>query len=296
MASLLDDRPQQRKPILFGRALAAQQQAEVAAEREDRMAAKDIAQERHNARLAQLQERRQSLEELKVDAKIQAANLALDKESQVLKQFSTAAKALGKLNPKADDYDAQVGQIVADNAEVFADKDNNFTAILKENMGAIQKQRDTFLEGRAKEDNYALQFEAENGVKVPRNEAGRPMIADARALLNQANTQYAQETGMVPSTVDIGGGVKMKAVDPITNPAKERDFAAGERDAWSRILKSATDPSVQKMAQDRIKTYDGRISQFDSQLRGTQPAIPDSTTPTERPPLDSIFAKKPTQK
>lgn len=294
MPTLLDERSPARRPILFGRALVAAQNAEqdaiknqIAEQRERRLMQREAQIDARQARVLQLQEKQQQLKEQMFDAKLGAAEMQLNNEKRQLSQFSNASKMIGKLNPRSENYDAEVGEIIANNPEVFADTGNNFTSIIKSQMETIQKARNSYLEGRSIEDQAVTKLETESGVPAPIDPTtGRKSARLLREQLEGAKGEYAEMTGMKPKSVSVGGVEYTQPPDETKPMRQDRAFYATEAQRIRSLAGRAVDPDIQKELIGRASEFESRASQVDQQIQsGTAPV------PTQ-PALDPERAKR----
>lgn len=185
MPTLLDERPAPRGRLLFGHALVQQQNAEAEAmheaQREQEFA---INQQRLNRATAEqqrfhdeqlqlhqraidLQEKAQRVNEQKAHVLLDAANVKLDWQMKAQEQFGKAAVAVGKLDPKADDYDEQLAQIKADHPDAFTiggDTTKSLDELISSKTSArdmwAKSQADLETQKRKKEDEAARMDQA----------------------------------------------------------------------------------------------------------------------------------------
>lgn len=297
MPTLLDQRSERRGPILFGRALVAAQQAEedsvknqIAAQRENRLAQREAQMDARQQKFLELQASQQRLKQQIFDAKVEAANMALKMDSVKVKQFQNASRAIGKLDPRSPDYEAQLGAIQADNPDIFADTGNNFTSILKATMETQQKARNEFIAGRAKEDEAAMKMEAETGIKVPRGEDGRPDLATARRFQTGLTQETAIREGLKPTKAETPGVTYGRPPDEERPIRQDRAFYATEAQRIRSLAGKATDPDIQKELLGRASEFESKASSMDQQLHGgtVQTPAPPSIDPERMKRLQEL--------
>lgn len=279
MPTLLDQQSQRRGPVLFGRALVAAQQAEedavrnqIQAQREQRLANREAQMDARQQKMLEIQNKKVQLDERIFQAKTQAAEMALKMEERKIGQFSNAIRAIGKLDPRSPDYEANLGAIQAENPDIFADTGNQFGSMIKATIETQQKARNEFISGRAKEDEYAKKFEVDTGVPVPINpETGRPDLAGARGLVETAKAEFAQGSGLKPKSVEAGG-VRYGDVDEEKPLRQDRAFYANEAQRLRAVAQRIADPADQKELLGMADSFTTRAEQMDQQVRGGQPA------------------------
>lgn len=279
MPTLLDQQSQRRGPVLFGRALVAAQQAEedavrnqIQSQREQRLANREAQMDARQQRMLEIQNKKVQLDERIFQAKTQAAEMALKMEERKIGQFSNAIRAIGKLDPRSPDYEANLGAIQAENPDIFADTGNQFGSMIKATIETQQKARNEFISGRAKEDEYAKKFEVDTGVPVPINpETGRPDLAGARGLVETAKAEYAQGVGLKPQSIEAGG-MRFTAKDEERPIRQDRAYYSNEAQRVRSLAGKAVDPEIQKELLSRATDFESRAAQMDQQIQGGQPA------------------------
>lgn len=145
MATALDERPKPRQPIVFGRALVAQQQAQAAAgekAREDaRKEANDQAMEKHRQLADQIAK-------AKLELEIEKSNVAQEKqlhdltlEKQQLDAFKSAQEKIGSLKPNDPLLSEKIAKIQADHNVLFDGKANPMTQALSSQVSDLFGRR-----------------------------------------------------------------------------------------------------------------------------------------------------------
>lgn len=191
MPSSLDPTPPTaRRPILYGRALVEQQRLQQQAEqeavkqeqfqqRERRLTAAREKFLENQALAADISAQRLQLEQETFRAKAIAAKADMAKEQIMLRQFTSAMTALGRLDPKRDTYDGDVARIKAANPLIFSSTGNQFNAALADVVDQQYKERNEFLQSRTKAEEFSgkVKLAAELGLTSPES-----MTADGLKL------------------------------------------------------------------------------------------------------------------
>lgn len=276
MASLLDERPAPKGPILFGRALVAKQQADAEAAkqqeqsrqfgiREQRLAQEAAWRAEREQRMLQLQERSRQLQERaqiinedKAEATLKAAEMKLEFQARAIKQFGVAAQAVGKLDPKAEDYSERLAQIKAENPDAFTfggDVTGSLDNLIKDKSGA----RELYLKS------------TEEIAKEQRTRADEA-----------ARMKAAQDAGMVPSQATIGGFTFKK----LDSPQVFKSFDEAKAKYPDASLRGTVD-STGNFTVEHIGTKSGGgMYADDAPTEGAAPAA------GAKPSLDQIFGAK----
>jgi len=238
MPTMLDERPQRRGPVLFGRALVEQQKAEQAARekaRDDaRLEAAQIAAERHARAQDDIARERLRLEQQKASLETELKLREIQKERMQLDAFAKAQREIGKLKPDDPELSARIAEIQAQNNILFDGK-SPFASALGDQVSDLFSRR------------KAVESAAETKAKA---EAGRAA---------------AQAAGMQPSSfTDPLTGVTSKAPAPSTEGKDTHalqklymdDYHAIERERAGlpfdpKTQKEKVDPSVVKMLDER---------------------------------------------
>lgn len=210
MASLLDERPASRGPILFGNALVRAQesrrkaadderQARIAETRERRMSEQARTAERQRDQALSLQEQALRLKQIEMGTSLAEAKAGLEAKEiltrhreDAMEQFGKAVTAIGKLDEKADDYDLKVAEIQARNPQAFTFGE----AVTKTLDGMLErkgKSRELYITSRTKADEHQKKLD------------------ESAAAFNTA-----KELGMQPTQATIDGFVFKKPEAPMT--------------------------------------------------------------------------------
>lgn len=294
MPTLLDERSPARRPILFGRALVAAQNAEEEAvknqinqQREDRLFRQNQALEARQTKLLELQRQKQELDQTIFNSKLEAAKMGMESEKRQMQQYANAAKMIGKLNPRSDTYEADLGEIFAANPEAFIDNKNQFGAMIRSQLETSQKARNTYMEGRSIEDQAVTKLETESGVPAPIDPTtGRKSARLLREQLEGAKGEYAEMTGMKPKSVSVGGVEYTQPPDETKPMRQDRGYYAAQANRYGALASKATNPETQQGFLDAQKEFQSMADSMDKQIQsGTAPA------PTQ-PALDPERAKR----
>lgn len=233
MASLLDERPKARGPILFGNALVRAQESERKAREDDRQAAfkeqqekriseaQQVAQQQRERTLILL-EQANRLNQINTGVKIKEAEATLRmkeieaKTKEVaMEQFGKAAVAIGKLDPKSDDYDLKLAEIKAANPNAFTFGD------------ALTKSLDGIIEGKSKARDLYIKSTDEAFSAARKN-------AETMAAKTQA-----EQMGMKPVQATVDGFVFKKPETPMVFDSFEEAQKANPNARITGTLDSA---------------------------------------------------------
>lgn len=274
MASLLDERPKARGPILFGNALVRAQesdrkarederQAQIAEGREKRLSEAQRVAERQREMALELTEKMAVVRMRELSARIKEADATIKfKETEAalkeaaMDQFGKAAIAIGKLDPKANDYDLKLAEIKAANPNAFTFGD------------ALTKSLDGIIEGKTKARDLYIKST---------DEAFSAARKNAETLA--AKTQ-AEQMGMKPVQATVDGFVFKKPEAPMVFGSFEEAQKANPNARITGTLDSAG-----KFIVNEVGTKSGTES-VGSSLLPSEAVKPVSS---EKPKLEDIF-------
>lgn len=300
MASMLDQRPARRSPVLFGRALVEQRRAEAQAaqsERDDvRADAAQAATERHQKLQDQIAAQRLELETRKANAEAQVKLHELQQQNQQMEAFSAAQRQVSQLKPDDPLLSAKVAQIQADYPVLFAGKGTNFGHALGGMVTELFQQQKALDAAKAAKVKAADEFTLKTGIAVPLDSKGQPDIAAAgKARAEAAKTATA---GMVPSSyTEPTTGVVMKAPPDAQKDIHDRqklfmdDYHAVEKERIGikpdKAYKNAADDPRIKLLDERRMAALNNLQSVGINLTGetASPVVP--TDSAAAPVLDS---------
>lgn len=274
MASLLDERPKARGPILFGSALVRAQESErkarederdarLAEDREKRMSEAQRVAQTQRDRALQLQEQALRLNQIAMSTKLAETEATLKlKEIEAktkeaaMQQFGKAAIALGKLDPKADDYDLKVAEVQAAHPDAFT-----FDAQISKSLNGI-------IESKTKARDLYIKSTDEAFTAARKN-------AETLAAKTQA-----EQLGMKPTQVTVDGFVFKKPETPMVFGSFEEAQKANPNARITGTLDSAGKFIVNEIGTKSASEAVG------SSLLPSEAVAPAGTT---KPKLDDIF-------
>lgn len=277
MPTLLDERPAPRKPILFGRALVAQQEADRKAQqdmeqtrqfevRERRLAGEAAARDERAAQalslqqqLQQLREKAERVQEMKAQAILEASRQKLDYQERAISQFGKASLAIGKLDPKSPEYDERLAEIKATHPDAFT-FGGDVTGSLDELIKGKSTAREMYMKATEEQALHAR----------TREEEAQKM-------------QQAQSMGLSPQTATIGG-FTFKQVE---KPQVFKSFSEAQAAYPNANLRGTVD-SAGQFTVDSVGTKASSAYADDAPTAPNTPAAP---AVGGRPSLDQIFKK-----
>lgn len=280
MATLLDERPAPRKPILFGRALVAQQEADRKAQqdaeqarqfdvRERRLAGEAAARDERAERALQLQQqlnelraRAERVQEMKAQAILDATNQKLNYQERAIQQFGKASMAIGKLDPKSQDYDERLAEIKATHPDAFT-FGGDVTGSLDELIKGKSNAREMFMKATEEQALHARTREEE-----------------------AAKIEGALKMGMSPSSATIGGFT----FKPVDKQQVFKSFSEAQSAYPNAHLRGTVDSSGQ-FTVESVGTRSAGSSYADDAPTDGAPPVVAKPGAGPKPSLEDIFKK-----